>query len=210
MSDLIFYTHPWSRGRIVRWMLEECGADYQTEVLEYGTSMKSDEYLAINPMGKVPALKDGDVVVTEAAAICTYLADRFPDKQLAPDVNSKARGDYYRWLYFTAGPIEAVTTAKALDVLPPETETTMPGYGNLDHVVNALELALKDTTYLCANHFTAADLYLSACVGWYMEFGMLPKKAVFEKYVEAHRNRPAAQKAFEMDEELSKEYPVPG
>ncbi len=106
MTDkLVFYTHPMSRGRIVRWMLEEIGAPYETQVLDYGTTMKAPDYLAINPMGKVPAIMHGDSVVTECAAICAYLADAFPAAGLAPNVTSRDRGAYYRWLFFAAGPL---------------------------------------------------------------------------------------------------------
>src|SRR5215468_4911771 len=111
MSDeLVFYTHPHSRGRLTRWMLEEVGQPYRTEVLGYGTSMKAPAYRAINPMGKVPALRHGDVVVTENAAICAYLADAFPDAKLAPPPGDKRRGPYFRWLFFAAGPLEAAIT----------------------------------------------------------------------------------------------------
>lgn len=209
-NELIFYTHPWSRDRVTRWMLEECEANYQTKVLEYGTSMKAAEYLAINPMGKVPALQHGDTVITENAAICLYLADAFPEKQLAPPVNSKARGTYYRWLMFVASPLEAVITAKSLKQLPDdlsdEARSTL-GYGSLEDVVNTLEKSLTGVTYLCGDHFTTADLYLSAYLNWYMAFGMMPKLPVFEQYVEKHGSRPAAKKALSIDEALLKDYP---
>src|SRR4051794_9344102 len=105
-DELVFYTHPMSRGRIVRWMLEEVGQPYRTEVLEYGTTMKAPEYRAINPMGKVPAIRHGDTVVTETAAICAYLADAFPEAGLAPPPGDRLRGPYYRWLFFVAGPLK--------------------------------------------------------------------------------------------------------
>src|ERR1700754_3117752 len=112
-DELVFYANPMSRARIVRWMLEEVGEPYRTEILDYGTTMKAPAYLAINPMGKVPALKHGDTVVTEAAAICAYLADIFPAAGLAPAPTDPARGAYYRWMFFGAGPVEAATTNKA-------------------------------------------------------------------------------------------------
>jgi glutathione S-transferase len=112
-DDLVFYTNPMSRGRIVRWMLEEVGQPYRTELMDFGL-LKSPEFLAINPMGKVPAIKHGDTVVTECAAICAYLADAFPQAKLAPAPGDRARGPYYRWLFFAAGPLEAATTNKSL------------------------------------------------------------------------------------------------
>ncbi|EQD71482.1 glutathione S-transferase domain-containing protein, partial [mine drainage metagenome] len=130
--ELSFYTNPKSRGRIVRWMLEETGAPYSTEVLEYGTSMKAAPYLAINPMGKVPAIRHGDTVVTECAAICAYLADSFPQAGLAPPAHSPARGPYYRWLFFAAGPLEAAWTNRALGVTVPEERAAMVGYGSFE------------------------------------------------------------------------------
>src|SRR5215472_5692509 len=138
-DELVFYTHPQSRGRIVRWMLEEIGQPYRTELLEYGTTMKAPAYLAINPMGKVPAIRHGDTVVTEAAAICAYLADAFPEARLAPPPGDRLRGSYYRWLFFGAGPLEAAWTNSAMGfVVPPERERMM-GYGRFEHVVDALE-----------------------------------------------------------------------
>ncbi len=111
MSDLVLYTNPQSRGRIAHWMMEELGEPYETVWVEYD-QMKSPDYLAVNPMGKVPALRDGDTVVTEAAAICAYLADRFPERGLAPPAGSPARGAWYRWLFFAAGPVEQAVTAR--------------------------------------------------------------------------------------------------
>ena len=104
MTDLTFYTNPMSRGQTVRWMLEEFGEPYETEILQYGTTMKPEPYLSINPMGKVPAVRHGGKVVTEVAAICAYLADAFPAAGLAPPVADRA--DYYRFLFFAAGPLE--------------------------------------------------------------------------------------------------------
>src|ERR1700755_426879 len=122
-NELVFYTNPRSRGRIARWMLEEVGQPYRTEILDFATTMKAPAYLAINPMGKVPALRHGDIVVTETAAICAYLADGFPQATLAPPSGARLRGAYYRWLFFTAGPVEAAVSNKALGFqVPPERE----------------------------------------------------------------------------------------
>src|SRR3546814_5230664 len=119
MPNLTFYTNPQSRGRIARWMLEEVGEPYDTVILDYGTTMKDADYLAINPMGKVPAIKHGDTIVTEAGAICAYLADAFPDKGLAPPLADPRRGPYFRWLFFAAGCVEPAVTSKALGLLAP-------------------------------------------------------------------------------------------
>jgi len=113
-EDLVFYTNPMSRGRIARWMLEEVGRPYRTQVLEFESSMKAADYRKINPMGKVPAIHHGTVVVTEAAAICCYLADAFADAGLAPAPNAPLRGPYYRWMFFAAGPLEAAVTNRSL------------------------------------------------------------------------------------------------
>src|SRR3712207_2563476 len=116
-DELVFYTNPMSRGRIVRWMLEEVGQPYRTELLDYGTTMKAPAYLALNPMGKVPAIRHGETVVTEAAAIGAYLADAFPQAGLAPPPGDRRRGPYYRWLFFGAGPVEAAVTNTALGLV---------------------------------------------------------------------------------------------
>src|ERR1700727_1560915 len=130
MSDeLVFYTNPMSRGRIVRWMLEEIGQPYRTELLEYGTTMKAPEYLAINSMGKVPAVRHGGIVVTESPAICAYLADAFQGARLAPSREDPQRGPYYRWLFFAAEPVEAAVTNKALGGEIPAGRERMAGYG---------------------------------------------------------------------------------
>ena len=130
-DELVLYTNPRSRGRIARWMLEEVDQPYRTEILDFATTMKAPGYLAINPMGKVPALRHGDAVVTETAAICAYLADAFPQAALAPPPGDRLRAPYYRWLFFAAGPVEAAASNKALGfAVPPEREGMM-GYGNL-------------------------------------------------------------------------------
>ncbi len=201
-DELVFYTHPMSRGRIVRWMLEEVGQPYRTELLDYGTTMKAAEYLAVNPMGKVPALRHGDVVVTESAAICAYLADAFPQAGLAPEPASRLRGAYYRWLFFGAGPIEAASTNTALGVVVPSERKAMPGYGSLAEVMDALEGALTGRDYLVGERFTAADLYIGAQLGWMMGFGIMEKRPVFENYVGRVSARPAAVRAREIDDKL--------
>ena len=201
-EELVFYTNPMSRGRIVRWMLEEVGQPYRTELLDYGTSMKAPDYLRINPMGKVPALRHGDVVVTEGAAICAYLADAFPEAGLAPAPRDRLRGPYYRWLFFAAGPLEAAATDKALGFEVPADRRAMAGYGSLEDVVTTLEAAVSGRSYLVCDRFTAADLFVGSHIGWGMRFGTIAKRPAFERYVEPLFARPAAVRAREIDDAL--------
>ncbi|MFZ4760362.1 MAG: glutathione S-transferase family protein [Burkholderiaceae bacterium] len=203
MSDeLVFYTHPMSRGRIARWMLEELGQPYLTEVLDYASTMKGPAYLAINPMGKVPAIVHGDVVVTECAAICAYLADAFPDAALAPPPGSRARGEWYRWLFFGAGPLEAATTNQALGVTVPDERRGMVGYSSLATVVDTLEHWLSAHEFLAGGHFSAADVYLGSQIGWGMQFGTIEKRPALAQYVGRILMRPAAQRAKAIDDAL--------
>ncbi len=203
MADkLTFYTNPMSRGRIIRWMLEEVGQPYDTVVLDYATTMKGPEYLAINPMGKVPAIKHGDTVVTEAAAICAYLADAFPQANLAPRSGSKERGPYYRWLFYGAGPVEAMASNHALGVNVPDDKRGMVGYGSREQVLDTLEKALAGREYLAGDRFSAADLYVGAQIGWGLQFGTMDKRPGFETYVGRLLSRPAALRAREIDDGL--------
>lgn len=198
-AKLTFYTHPMSRGRVTRWMLEETGLPYDTVVLDYGTSMKAPEYLAINPMGKVPALKHGDTVITEQAAICMYLADLVPEKKLAPPVGSPARGSYYRWISFMA-PLEQLMVSKASGAALPDAR--MAGFGTEKDLLDTLEAALKDREYLAGDTFTAADLLVAAYVGWYMQFKLLEARPAFTRFVDLHQARPANLRSNAIDEKL--------
>ena len=200
MAELTFYTNPMSRGRTIRWMLEEVGQPYETRILDYGTTMKAPDYLAINPMGKVPAIKHGDTVVTEGAAICTYLADIFPDKGLAPAPGNRLRGPYYRWLFFAAGPVEAAVTGKSLGLLAPEDKKAMAGYGSFEDTMDALERAISQSPYICGDQFTAADVYVGSQIGWGMMFGIIDKRPAFAEYFECLQSRPAARRAAEIDD----------
>ena len=201
-DELVFYTNPRSRGRIVRWMLEEIGQPYRTEVVDYGTTMKAAAYLAINPMGKVPALRHGDAVVTEAAAICAYLADAFPQAKLAPPPGDRKRAPYYRWMFFAAGPIEAAVSNKAFGfVVPPEREGSV-GYGTFDRVMNVLEHAVSTGSYLAGDGFTAADLYVGSQIGFGLMFGTIEKRPAFTDYWQRVSGRPAYARANELDNAL--------
>ncbi|HEY2179280.1 MAG TPA: glutathione S-transferase family protein [Caulobacteraceae bacterium] len=209
MSDeLVFYTNPMSRGRIARWMLEEVGAPYRTEVLEYAASMKAPAYLAINPMGKVPAIRHGQTVVTEAAAICAYLADAFPAAGLAPLPGDKARGPYYRWMFFAAGPVEQASTNNSFGFQVPAGREAMAGYGSLPAVVDALESAVSKSDYIAGDRFSAADVYVGAQIGWGMQFGWLAKRPAFERYWARIGDRPAAVRARQIDDALMPAQPA--
>ncbi|HEX3429626.1 MAG TPA: glutathione S-transferase family protein [Rhizomicrobium sp.] len=200
-DELVFYTNPMSRGRIVRWMLEELGQPYRTEILDYGTTMKAPAYLAVNPMGKVPAIRHGDTVVTEAAAICAYLADAFPEAKLAPPSGSRLRGPYYRWLFYGAGPIETAAMMKAFGFVVPEERKGMAGFGSMEDVLKTLEYAVSQS-YLVGDSFSAADLYLGSHLAWGMQFGTIEKRPAFERYVARLMVRPAAVRAREIDDAL--------
>jgi glutathione S-transferase len=199
-DELILYTNPMSRGRIARWMLEEVGQPYKTEVLDYASTMKAPAYLAINPMGKVPALRHGDAVVTETAAICAYLADAFPQAGLAPPPGHRLRAPYYRWLFFTAGPFEAASSNKALGFVVPAERERMIGYGNIGQVLQALEDAVSRSPYLAGDSFTAADLYVGSQIGFGMMFGTIEKRTAFEQYWQRLSSRPACIRAKELDD----------
>ncbi len=182
MADTTFYTNPMSRGQIARWMLEEVGADYDTEILDYASSMKGEPYRSINPMIKVPAIVHDGKVVTECAAICAYLAEAFPQAGLAPRDDGKA--DYFRWLFFAAGPIEQAVTNKAMGFAPSEEQGRMAGYGNYDLAVQTLADHLAGRAHVCGDRFTAADVYVGSQVMWGTQFGTLPKLDSFVAYGE--------------------------
>ncbi len=201
-EELVLYTNPRSRGRIARWMLEEVEQPYRTEVVDYGTTMKAPAYLAINPMGKVPALAHGDAVVTEAAAICAYLADAFPKAGMAPPAGDRMRAPYYRWLFFAAGPLEASVSNKAFGfVVPPEREPSI-GYGSFERVMKALEDAVSASNYLLGEKFSAADVYVGSQVGFGLMFGTIEKRPAFERFWQRLTARPAYARARELDDAL--------
>jgi glutathione S-transferase len=200
MSDLIFYTNPQSRGQMVRWMLEEVGVPYRTECLTYGGTMKSEPYLSVNPMGKVPAIQHDGKVVTEVAAICAYLADAFPQAGLAPPPAERA--DYYRYLFFAAGPVEQAFSLKAVGFEVPQDKQGMFGFGNHNSTFAALTRMLEGRDYI-TGRFSAADLYVAAELGFMMGFGMLEKKEPFTSYVARCTDRDAYRRARQMDAEAA-------
>lgn len=208
MSSLTLFTNPQSRGRIVRWLLEELNVPYQVEVLQYGPEMKAADFLALNPMGKVPVITHGDIVVTETAAICAYLADYFADKKLAPAINSPERATYYRWLFFTAGPLEMATSAKAFGWRLDEDNAASVGCGRYVDTLDALETALTASPYLCGEQFTAADVYVGSHIEWGLWFNTLEPRPAFKDYVQRLQTRAAAIRATKLDDALLPE-PTP-
>ena len=200
MSNLTFYTNPMSRGQTVRWMLEEVGEPYDTELLDYESTLKQEPYLSINPMGKVPAIKHNGKVVTEVAAICCYLADAFPQAGLAPPPSERA--DYYRWIFFTSGPVEAAFSNKAAGWEPTPEKQRMFGYGNYDLAIATLEKALTGRDYIAAGHFTAADLFVGANVNFMLQFKLLEPKPVFTDYAARMTDRDAYRRARDIDGKL--------
>ena len=199
-APLTLYTNPQSRGRIARWMLEEVGQPYEVVNVGFGPEMQAPAYRALNPMAKVPTLTHGDTVVTECAAIVAYLADAFPEAGLAPPPSSPARGPYYRWLFFAAGPLEYAVTDRALGFEVPADRTGMVGYGSYERVLDTLETALSESPYLAGESFTAADLYLGSHIGWGLGFGTIPARPAFEAYFARLSARPAHKRATELDD----------
>ncbi|MEQ1508969.1 MAG: glutathione S-transferase family protein [Sphingopyxis sp.] len=200
VAAIQFYTNPMSRGQIARWMLEEVGAPYDQHLLDYGTTMKAPDYLSINPMGKVPAITHNGHVVTECAAICAYLADAFPDAGLAPAPTHRA--DYYRWLFFAAGPLEQAITNKSLGFVVPAEKAMMAGYGNFDAAMDGLEAAVAGKTYIAGDAFSAADVYVGSQIGWGLQFGSIEKRSAFEAYWAGICERPAYLRGKAIDNAL--------
>ncbi|MCB6179532.1 glutathione S-transferase family protein [Rhodobacter sp. Har01] len=196
---LTFYTNPMSRGRMVRWMLEEIGEPYETVVLDYGPPMKSPDYLALNPMGKVPTLVHDGAVVTEVPAICTYLAQAFPAKGLM----AKDIATFYRWMFFGAGPLEqaVVNTSFGWQAKTPQ-EAGRTGYGSLEAVTAALTGHLEKHDYIADGRFTAADVYLGSQVGWGMMFKTIPANDTLAAYWARLQPRPARIAAAARDDAL--------
>jgi glutathione S-transferase len=160
--------------------------------------MKSAEYLAIHPLGKVPAIKHNGRVVTECAAICAYLADVFPEAGLGPRPEEKA--DYYRWFFYAAGPIEAAVSNQAMGWVPTPDRERMFGYGNFERVIAVLDALLASRDYVCGDRFTAADVYFGSQLMFPMQFKMLPERDSFLRYRDRLASREAYQQATRLDD----------
>jgi glutathione S-transferase len=197
---LTFYTNPMSRGQIARWALHEVGVDYQERIIGFGAEMKSADYLAVNPMGKVPAIDHDGRIVTEAAAICLYLAEAFPEAGLAPRKLAE-KADAYRWMFFSAGPVEQAITSHAMkwdQELDAKKSATL-GFGSFDAVVETLANLFENRAYVCGDRFTVADIYVGAQVDWGLQFGTLPSRPSFEAYAARLRERDAYKAARKID-----------
>jgi glutathione S-transferase len=203
MTDIIsFYTNPFSRGRIAHWMLEEVGAPYHVELLDFERKEhKTPDYLTLNPMGKVPAIVHRGVVISEAPAICAYLADAFPAAKLAPLPSEPARGTYYRWLFFAAACIEQAGTDKQ----SPRTVEVRPsalGYGTYEDVMNGIENAITPGPYILGDRFSAADVYFGSQIGWGLMIKSIEPRPAFAEYVARLGKRPAYVRFMEKTKQL--------
>ena len=202
MADYTFFTNPMSRGQIARWALHEVDADYEQILVDWKD--KQPEFLAANPMGKVPTivhhLEDGDEVVTEAAAICLYLAEMHPEAGLLP--NEAETADYLRWTFFAAGPVEQAITSRALKYEPSPEQEPMAGWGNFDRTMDTLEAHLSQTRFVCGDRFTMADVYVGSSVDWGLNFGILPPREAFVAYAERIQARPRYKAAKAVDNAL--------
>jgi glutathione S-transferase len=203
MADLTLYHASPSRSSIALWMLEEIGQPYDVKLLRLseGDNFKPD-YLAINPMGKVPAIKHGGTVITEVAAICTYLADAFSDAKLAVPIGDPRRGVYLKWLFFGPGCFEPAVTDRAAP-RKEEARRAMLGYGDFDTTMNVVAQAVAKGPYLMGEQFTAADVVIGANIRWGMMFKLVPERKEFLDYAARLAARPAAQRAQERDKQLS-------
>ena len=201
MTDLKFYTNPQSRGQIVRWMLEEVGQPYDTEILDYATTLKGDAYAKINPMQKIPAIVHDGNIVTEVAAICLYLADAFPAAGLAPPPAERA--DYYRWTFFAAGPIEAAFSNKSVGWEPDAAKQRMFGYGSFERAVDTLEQAVTGKRFIAGDQFSAADVVVGSQIGFMLMFKLLEPRPAFTSYIASVTDRDAYRRGKQLDQEAA-------
>jgi len=202
MAKLTLYHASPSRSSIVLWMLEELGEPYDIHLLSLTQGEnRAAAYLAINPMGKVPAIRHGDTIITEAAAICTYLADEFPGAKLNVPIGSPQRGVYLKWLFFGPSCIEPAVIDRAAP-RKEEARRGMLGYGDFDTTMNTVAAAVAQGPWLLGEQFTAADVIIGANIRWGMIFRTIPERPEFTAYAGRIAARPAAQRAEAKDKEL--------
>jgi glutathione S-transferase len=202
-EEIVFYHNPQSRGRMVHWMLEETQAPYRVELVSFEKGEnKKPAFLAVNPMGKIPAIVHRNTVITECGAIITYLADAFPAARLAPSTDEAARGTYLRWMFFGQGCIEAAVIDRMLS-RPPVDRPTALGYGSYDDVVRTLETALTPGPYILGNRFSAVDVYVGSQIGFGMMMKSIEPRPAFQSYLKLLSQRPAYKRFNEQSEKLT-------
>ncbi|HYD04081.1 MAG TPA: glutathione S-transferase family protein [Reyranella sp.] len=205
MAEYTFFTNPMSRGQIARWALHEAGAEYDQVLVDWGN--KPAALLAVNPMGKVPTIVhhtvNGDFAISEAAAICAYLADAHPLHELAP--RDTERADYYRWMFFAAGPVEQAIVCKSMGWEVSKEREPMVGFGSLDRVLDTLEAHFDANEWVCGERFTMADVYVGSQVDWGLTFGSIPPRPAFAAYAERLQARDAYKAAKAVDNTLIQE-----
>jgi glutathione S-transferase len=205
MPQLTLYHATPSRSSIALWMLEEIGEPYDVRMLDLAKGdQQAPDYLAINPMGKVPALKHGDAAVTESAAICTYLADAFPRAGLNVPVGDPRRGVYLKWLFFGPGVLEPAVTDRAFPRKEAPRRGTL-GYGDFETVMNVLSKAVTPGPFLMGEQFTAADVVIGANVRWGMMFKLIPERKELSDYVARFKDRLAVKRAEAKDAEFKQQ-----
>lgn len=205
MEDVIhFYYHPWTRGGTVHWMLEEIGKPYKVTLLDYNKGEhKQSDYLAINPMGKIPTIVHKGVVITEVAAILLYLADLYPDMQLSPKTTDPVRGTYLRWILFAASCTEPAMVDKMFS--RPAVNPKTIGYGTYEEAFKGLESALVPGPFILGDTFSAADVYVASQLSWGMGVKAIERRAIFEEYVNRCKERPAFKRYGLQSKEMIKE-----
>jgi len=211
MSDeIIFYHNPMSRARIVHWMLEEAGAPYRVEFVDLQQgAQKKPAFLAVNPMGKLPAIVHRGTAVTEAGAICAYIAEAFPAAGLSPRWDDPARGSYLRWMFFGAGCVDAALIDRMLARPAPE-RTSALGYGCYEDVIDTLEKAITPGPYILRERFSAADVYLGSQIGFGMMMKALEPRASFQSYLGRLSQRPAYKRFQQQGEQLLAQHKAAG
>ena len=205
MAKLTLYHAAPSRSSIVHWMLEEVGQPYDVHLLDMKRGdNRTPDYLAINPMGKVPALRHGDAVITESAAICAYLADEFPGAGLNVPIGDPLRGAYLKWLFFGPSCIEPAIMDRAFPRKDAAPRGAL-GYGDFETVLDVVAKAVEPGPYILGNKFTAADVVIGSTLRWGMLFKMLPERPEFLAYAARLAERPALQRSQKQDEERGKQ-----
>jgi glutathione S-transferase len=201
-QHLTLYHSPHSRSTGVITLLEELKAPYDLHVLSIRKGENREPpYLAVNPMGKVPAIRHGDAIVTEQVAVYLYLADLFPQAKLAPPVGDPLRGPYLRWIAFYGSCFEPALVDRWLKREVPDKKAT--GYGNFDDVFDTLVGQLAKGPYMLGETFSAADVLWGGALGWMVAFDLLPKRQEISDYVARVQSRPAAIAARDKDAALA-------